>query len=271
MASPLWSDQHHDPNYLWPISAIAAFSLHAVVGLWMVQARAAHSTLEPAIIEVIAIPIATPSDAAVADGPPAATANFTPPTSEPPATDNPEPTAAISPEPVSPLETTTVEPQSVAPGVPPPRQSPRPITSPVSAPTIPAPSPTASAPVAPTEPGLQTWWTLRPVPQGRDIPETFPGLPPGWQAPYLSLNGDPCISGQDWATWGSLTVELQLVVEADGRISQIQPFASSGNRAYDEAMRCVLERLNPVLQPASTSGDPIASDVLLEITGSPRL
>lgn len=268
MASPLWSDHHHDPNYLWPISAIAAFSLHAVVGLWMVQARAAHSTLEPAIIEVIAIPVTAPPESSV-DGPPSTTPNFDQPASEPTAIGNPEPTAAIPPESVSPPATATVEPPSIVPEVPPPRQSP--VPSQVASPTLPAPSPTASAPIEPTEPGLQTWWTLRPLPQGRDIPEIFPRLPEGWQAPYLSVSRDNCVPGQDWTTWGSLTVELRLIVEADGRISQIQPFASSGNLAYDEAMRCVLERLNPVLEPASTSGEPIASDVLLEITGSPRL
>ncbi len=268
LAAPLWSEHHHDPNYLWPISAIAAFSLHGVLGWWMVQSRAANPTLEASVIQVVAMPVA-PMPAASNTVLPTPTASQ--PAAEMAATPAQGSATVIPPEPVNPAVATT-EPPSVAPTF---RSSSPPALPQEVASDAPATVPASAAgatpsPVLTNEPGLQTWWTLRPLPQGRDLPDMLPQLPADQQAPYLNVDRDPCLAGQNWDALGSMTVALRLTVEMEGRISQIQSFQSSGNAAYDAAMICVLESLDPMLDPALTRGEPIASDVLLEITGSFR-
>jgi hypothetical protein len=264
MASPLWSDRQHDPHYLWPISAIAALSLHGVAGWWVMQARAVNRPSAPAVIELIAVPApslpetgnASPSVAS-SDG--ELNAEATPLTEAKPLADiaplNPQtPPTATVPERVSPRA--TVAPQSPISPAPPVASQP-------------SPTPVASPPTATgtTEAARQTVWTLRPLPGGRDLPDTLPQFPEGWQAPAL-FSSDFCLANQDWAGLGPLTVGLYLIVEANGQISQVQTLQPSGNIAYDNAVTCVLERLNLSLEPALTSGEPIASDVLLEVTRS---
>lgn len=275
MVYPLGADRHRDPSSLWPISAIAALSLHGVVGLWMLQARTQNSTSQPAIIKVTALPV---SQQATGQGNPlpngAIPSDSDPLTETAPSVEAQHPEVAPAPVAASPSAIATVAPPSVADDGIPPHRSTGPDSSGPSRPPAPAtvpPAAIASPPGVPTTgPGLQTWWTLRPLPAGRDLPDQLPELSERWTTVYLSFEQEPCLASQDWAALGSVTVGLHLTVEADGRISQIRLLQSSGHSAYDTAMICAVERLNPMLEPALTRREPISSDVLLEVTGSPR-
>jgi outer membrane biosynthesis protein TonB len=247
------------------MSAIAALSLHGAVGLWVLQAHTSNSTSPPAVIEVIALPVAQPQ---TRPDDPLPTA--TPSDSEPLAETAPAQQSVVSPASVPVSPGAIAAPQSVADQPPPnpPASSPNPPSRPPTNPTTPAAAPSPSD--ASTGPGLQTLWTLRSLPAGRDLPDQLPQLSERWTAIYLGFDQEPCLAGQDWTALGSVTVGLHLTVEVDGRISRIRPWESSGDLAYDAAMTCAVDRLEPILEPALTLGEPIASDVLLEVTGSPR-
>jgi hypothetical protein len=63
-------------------------------------------------------------------------------------------------------------------------------------------------------------------------------------------------------TGPAATVQLQILVEPDGRISWAQPVNSSGNSAVDNLVSCVVqERLQ--LIPASSAGAPIRTDAFI--------
>lgn len=275
MVYPLGSDRHRDPSSLWPLSAIAALLLHGVVGLWVLQARTQNSTSEPAVVTVVPRPVSQQPTRQVAPlpqvdpSPSAIPSDSDPLTETAPSVEAQQPEVAPAPVPVSPSAIATVAPQAIVEDRMP---SDRPTGPDPRAPSSsPAPAIAPSPPAAPTTgPGLQTWWTLRPLPAGRDLPDQLPELSARWTTVYLSFEQEPCLASQDWAALGSVTVGLNLTVEADGRISQIRLLQSSGDPAYDTAMICAVERLNPILEPALTRGEPIASDVLLEVTGSPR-
>jgi outer membrane biosynthesis protein TonB len=64
------------------------------------------------------------------------------------------------------------------------------------------------------------------------------------------------------ATVSATTVQLQILVETDGTITQTQAVTSSGNDAVDRLVGCLVqERLR--LIPASSGGAPHRTDAFL--------
>ncbi len=289
MGSPLWSDHHQDPVYLWPASAIAALAIHGV-GLWgwVVQARSTTSA-PPAVVELVTL-----TEIPGTSAPTVASENMQTETEQTGTEALPEvslPTA-MAPDTASSeasdlptLSSGQPEraPSSASPPAPSASPPPRP-----SKPPTPGSSPTPVAPengtgsgnsnsgsnsngnaTAPVGDGVQTRWGIDWIPEARDRPDTLPQLPPGWQTRHLRVTDYPqCLSLELLSRPASTTVRLQLLVDEEGRILESWVWQSSGNAAYDRAMQCIVQNQTQPLIPAMVAGTPILSDAaLLEIAG----
>ncbi|MEB3268116.1 MAG: energy transducer TonB [Leptolyngbya sp.] len=239
MALPLWSDRPRDPVYLWPASVLVALVLHGV-GIGMLMQREGGAA--PAVARVALVPV-TPEGQGQASLP--AVTLPTTPASAPVGTEN----AAIAPAPPS----TAATPTPATPATPN-------ATGGAAAPS-PAPPPAidnggdrGDGAGSGQGNGFQSWWSLGPLPGGRDIPDALPQLPGGWQIRVLQISDYPqCLSpGMIAAT---ATVGLQLTVSAQGEVLAARVAQPSGYDAYDRAMVCVLENRPFTLDPA-TSRDP---------------
>lgn len=199
---------------------------------------------------------------------------------------NPPPSTVPSPQPV-PEPAPTVGPGSSAPGPAigsPSPTEPLPSVPPTPQPTFPPSIAEVPGPVP--EPGSQPGTgeiptpedrggqsqggqltaQIRPHPRGRDIPEVAPQvqgnnriamqpLPLGCTAENFSALV---------ATMNASTVQLQILVEADGRISaaSVVPGQGSGNAAMDALVSCLVrDRLS--LVPAYSGGTPIKTDAFI--------
>ena len=221
-------------------------------------------TSESAVIKVVALPPVqeladdTPTSVPIATQPvPAQSVTVDP---SPPAA---APTAVTSPVPVSSPDPVPAAPQSFT-DTPPPDNSTEPVASPTSAPVTPP-----DLPSPPSGPGLQLFWSVTSPAQLQ--------LPVDRLTGFLSVQ-DSCVFSQDWSQ-GSVTVGVQITVEADGGLSQaMQPLGSRDNPtysdspAYQEALICLSQKLFlPDLETALANQFPSTREVQLEVTASPRL
>lgn len=105
---------------------------------------------------------------------------------------------------------------------------------------------------------------IRLNPNGRDIPDSPPQL-----LGATAIDIQPLASGCGFANLEALlagmvatSVQLQLLVEPSGEISQVRPLQGTGNGAVDDLVSCVVrQRLQ--LQPASSAGVPQLTDAFI--------
>lgn len=274
----MWPDRPVDPPWLWPTAIILAMAMHGGGWWWLrTQPIGDPTQTDPTVIEVIPL-AAQPSPQGAA---PVASAAAEPSAPSPPPEAAPSPSAA-TPEP--PAVSTSPRQPLASPASPPPLPSPSaspspspvpqvstapPPASPDPMPSAPPTTDSAPSPSAPSAaPGLLTWWTLRPIPEGRDVPDERPTIPADWQARTLTPEDSPCLSTELSALSASTTVALRPTIEGDGRVSQATVWRSSGNAVYDAAMVCLLESQVVPFEPARAGGEPIPTDMfLVEVTG----
>lgn len=273
--SPPPSSPRH-PSYVWPVSAIAALGLHGLGVGWWYRQQIVQASPPPAPVELVTLTDTglEPGESPLLESPdPDQLPDVTLPTPAPP-----------DPAPLSsdhlPSDVPALEPQpreTVPFPDAPSRNAPSPAPPP-SAPAAPRPQPPAPprpAPPSPTAPatngsGTAVWttrWAVSRDLQGRDLPDTIPQLPPGWQLRNLALADYPHCSPGNLSLEGiSLRVVLRLTVSPEGAIEAASVVGSSGDQQFDQAIACIVASQTTPLIPAITAGEPIRSDaVLLEV------
>lgn len=112
--------------------------------------------------------------------------------------------------------------------------------------------------------GVVARFGVRSHPNGRDLPDQLPVL----QQPVgtVQLLPESNCMPQDSPLGEGLpmvTVTLQVLIEADGRLSQATVWQSSGNPTLDALAECWVTTDPPLFQPALAGGSPIATDAVL--------
>jgi hypothetical protein len=176
-----------------------------------------------------------------------------------------------------------------SPSSPPVVESPPGITRPTDTPpTVPQPNPALEGPISPAgvepeeipdvagetaqpapeagEQGGQLTAQIRPHPMGRDIPDVAPQLRGSNTISVRPLPLGCAVENVSalMATATSSTVQLQILVEADGRISAayVVPGQGSGSGAVDSLVACLVQdRFS--LFPAYAGGAPIKTDAFI--------
>lgn len=171
-----------------------------------------------------------------------------------------------NPEPQPPIQNPEPQPPTQNPEVLPP--SPPRINTPDQDPVVTAP-PTAEPPTedlgnAGQDGRLST--SIRLNPRGRDIPEVAPQIQGSGTIAVQPLPPQCAVANLAalTATVPAATIQLQVRVEADGRISaaEVVQGNGSGNAALDNLVRCLVkERLS--LAPASSGGQSIKTDAFI--------
>lgn len=265
---------HQTPPQVWLTSIVATLTIHAGGLWWLVSAwQNSGSNRQPAPIRVIAVSTANAAPAPQSlprDLPPLPAPLSDPPDASSAASQSSSPTVTAAPSAAS---QPTVLPPS-GPTSQPELRSARPASTP-TAPRLPESttspvsevSPSVSASPAPSSThsrvAIPATWGLRPVPEGADIPDVLPALPPTWQQSVnLALASTQC-----WSDSAVLTVELRLTVEADGRISESRPWGQAAARVDAELLRC-LDRIItsdqvPPLMPAQMGGYSVPTDMVV--------
>jgi len=209
-------------------------------------------------------PVASPTPTPPGDAslPPQPPVQSSPPVSQPPITSPPSPSPAPAPP--------TSSPSSPAAGPSSPSTTPPSNPGPGS---NASPSPESSG-VPSSGSGLQSWWSLQPVPGGgSDIHDEMPRLPSGWQDATAQLLTDAGCASDLLAPGASVRLTLWPAVDAEGRIFEFLPW--SGNSGVpNRVLQCVeaLKTQMPPLIPAQDAGQPIASDevvLVIELRGTP--
>lgn len=60
-----------------------------------------------------------------------------------------------------------------------------------------------------------------------------------------------------------LTAALRLTVEADGQVSRVSVYSSSGDRTFDDFMRCLVDQQNLRFVPAQDGGQPVPTTLAI--------
>jgi hypothetical protein len=226
------------------------------------QTPVAPATVQPSAPSVVPTsPMVTP------------TPNPQPSSPSPPTTAGaaatPTPSPAANPPSSSSSPPIAAPPTSPVTAVPPISPVPRPEVPPTSPPSNAgngnsnAPSSEVSA--GETQGGLQSWWSLQPVPGGgSDIHDKPPQMPTGWQGETAALlQNATCASGLI-PSGTSLRVTLWPAVDAQGQIMQFLPRADNASLP-NSVLQCVedLAPQMPPLIPAQDGGVVVASDEVL--------
>lgn len=227
-----------------------------------------------------AIPPVTPTPPA-AIAPPRAPQPEPSPVEPSPSQPTPQPIEPIRPQP-SPRPTTNESPPSPAPVSPTPARPPAPATTEPIGPASPVessrdperPFPVTTGEVSPREAGVASTWTLGAVPDGADLPDELPRLPPGWRDSTAALFANASCSTGLVNPGDTIEITLWPNIEADGQISSFNVWDSPenlGNAAVVACVESLAPRMAPLI-PATVRGEPIASYAILltvQVQGTP--
>jgi hypothetical protein len=97
------------------------------------------------------------------------------------------------------------------------------------------------------------------------LPEEQPQLPADWQQRYQAAAA-ACLPGDGLPPAPRASLILRLTVTDTGQIAQVNPFQSTANAAYDEALMCVVRGAGPLV-PAGVAAP--KTDVFLAIQPQP--
>ncbi|WP_204137556.1 hypothetical protein [Halomicronema sp. CCY15110] len=257
--------------------------------------NAARQSANPAPTPATTTPVATNSATVTGDRAPVhpQSTPTTPPSSSSvtptaPVTPPAVPTVPSPPPAVTPPPSSSVSPPSAAPTpipvnpTPPSGATPNPVIPPTRPPSDAGSEngengdapPALEAPTDASASGLQSWWSLQPVPGGgSDIHDEPPQLPPGWQAEAAAIfQGAGCAAGLIPAG-AAVRVTVRPTIDAQGQIMQLLPW--EGNANVPAAVLQCVETLAPRLPsfiPARDGGVAIASDavvLVIELRGAP--
>ncbi len=119
--------------------------------------------------------------------------------------------------------------------------------------------------ISPQVSGVDSVWTLQPIPDGSDLPDQLPRLPQGWQNSTATLFANASCSSGVVAPGTTVEVTLWPNIEEDGHISDFNPWQGGenlGNSAVVACLESLAPRMTPLI-PARTGGEPIASYAIL--------